>query len=104
MKTSFYTSVVVAALLAITPLAAQADRSSSSLTSDRLVVIEPVEYTDQQVIAATVGCAVLFGALAAMTSGISTAVGAVAGGSICAIGFGEDYFQGDRIVGYESGA
>jgi|SaaInlStandDraft_1057018.scaffolds.fasta_scaffold285045_1 hypothetical protein len=95
MKTSFYTSVVVAALLAITPLAAQADR---------LVVIEPVEYTDQQVIAATVGCAVLFGALAAMTSGISTAVGAVAGGSICAIGFGEDYFQGDRIVGYESGA
>ena len=95
MKTSFYTSVAVAALLAITPLAAQADR---------LVVIEPVEYTDQQVIAATVGCAVLFGALAAMTSGISTAVGAVAGGSICAIGFGEDYFQGDRIVGYESGA
>ena len=95
MKTSFYTSVVVAALLAITPLAAQADR---------LVVIEPVEYTDQQVIAATVGCAVLFGALAAMTSGISTAVGAVAGGSICAIGFGEDYFQGDRIVGFESGA
>ena len=95
MKTSFYTSVVVAALLAITPLAAQADR---------LVVIEPVEYTDEQVIAATVGCAVLFGALAAMTSGISTAVGAVAGGSICAIGFGEDYFQGDRIVGYESGA
>ena len=95
MKTSFYTSLVVAALLAITPLAAQADR---------LVVIEPVEYTDQQVIAATVGCAVLFGALAAMTSGISTAVGAVAGGSICAIGFGEDYFQGDRIVGYESGA
>lgn len=88
-------AAVVATTLALTPLAAQADR---------LVVVEPIEYTDQQVIVATVGCAVLFGALAAMTSGISTAVGAVAGGSICAVGFGEDYFQGDRIVGYESGA
>jgi len=94
MKTSLKTIIAIASL-SLLPLAAQADR---------LVVIEPVEYTDQQVIAATVGCAVLFGALAAMTSGVSTAVGAVAGGSICAIGFGEDYFQGDRIVGYESGA
>ena len=73
-------------------------------SATEVLVVEPVAYTDQQVIAATVGCAVLFGALAAMTSGVATAVGAVFGGSICAVGFGEDYFQGDRIVGYESGA
>jgi len=90
------TTIATIVALTVLPMASNA--------TEVLVVVEPVTYTDQQVIAATVGCAVLFGALAAMTSGVATAVGAVFGGSICAVGFGEDYFQGDRIVGYESGA
>jgi hypothetical protein len=89
-------SILVASVLTVT--------SITAAQADRLVILEHTPYTDEQVIVSTVGCAVLFGALAAMTSGISTAVGAVAGGSICAIGFGEDYIKRDRIVGYESGA
>lgn len=84
----------------ITLLAITTATSSQAHT----VIVEHRPYTDEQVIVATVSCAVLFGALAAMTSGISTAVGAIAGGSVCAVGFGEDYMARDgRIVGYESG-
>ena len=76
---------------------------SSSATE--VLVDTPVAYTDSQVIASMVGCAVLFGALASVTAGISTAVGAVAGGSVCAIATGENLIQNPgRIVGYESGA
>ena len=78
--------------------------TTTAAVADRLVIVEHTPYTDEQVLTATVGCAVLFGALAAMTSGVSTAVGAVAGGSICAVGFGDNYIKRDRIVGYESGA
>ena len=70
-----------------------------------VLVDTPVAYTDSQVIASMVGCAVLFGALASVTAGISTAVGAIAGGSVCAIATGENLIQNPgRIVGYESGA
>ena len=76
---------------------------SSSATE--VLVDTPVAYTDSQVIASMVGCAVLFGALASVTAGISTAVGAIAGGSVCAIATGENLIQNPgRIVGYESGA
>jgi len=96
-------SLLVASVLTVTSItAAQADRLV--VKENSVFTLEHTPYTDEQVIVSTVGCAVLFGALAAMTSGISTAVGAVAGGSICAIGFGEDYIKRDRIVGYESGA
>ena len=76
---------------------------SSSATE--VLVDTPVAYTDSQVIASMIGCAVLFGALASVTAGISTAVGAIAGGSVCAIATGENLIQNPgRIVGYESGA
>ena len=76
---------------------------SSSATE--VLVDTPVAYTDSQVIASMIGCAVLFGALASVTAGISTAVGSVAGGSVCAIATGENLIQNPgRIVGYESGA
>lgn len=89
-------TITLITLLAIT---------TATATQAHTVTVKHTPYTDEQVIVATVGCAVLFGALAAMTSGISTAVGAIAGGSVCAVGFGEDYIKHDgRIVGYESGA
>ena len=74
-------------------------------SATEVLVDTPVAYTDSQVIASMVGCAVLFGALASVTAGISTAVGAIAGGSVCAIATGENLIQNPgRIVGYESGA
>ena len=76
-----------------------------SSNATEVLVDTPVAYTDSQVIASMVGCAVLFGALASVTAGISTAVGAIAGGSVCAIATGENLIQNPgRIVGYESGA
>ena len=90
------TSIATIVALTVLPMASNATE---------VLVDTPVAYTDSQVIASTIGCAVLFGALASVTAGISTAVGAVAGGSVCAIATGENLIQNPgRIVGYESGA
>ena len=89
----------------IATIVALAMLPAASNATEVLVADKPVAYTDAQVIASMVGCAVLFGALASVTAGISTAVGAVAGGSVCAIATGENLIQNPgRIVGYESGA
>ena len=98
MNTFRANKLLVAALLTVT-----VTLTTTAAVADRLVIVEHTPYTDEQVLVATVGCAVLFGALAAMTSGVSTAVGAVTGGSICAVGFGDNHIKRDRIVGYESG-
>jgi hypothetical protein len=93
MKITTITTIVA---LIVLPMASNATE---------VLVDTPVEYTDSQVIASMIGCAVLFGALASVTAGISTAVGAIAGGSVCAIATGENLIQPTgRIVGYESGA
>ena len=90
------TTIATIVALTILPMASSATE---------VLVDTPVAYTDSQVIASMVGCAVLFGALASVTAGISTAVGAIAGGSVCAIATGENLIQNPgRIVGYESGA
>ncbi len=93
MKNTIKALAVAAALAA--PMAASAGE---------LIIIEPVEYTDSQVLVGTVGCAILFGSVAVLTGGIAAPVAAVIGGSVCAIGLGEGYITGERIVGHASGA